>query len=95
MLEILDAPPGVIPDVRIAISDTLREVATYKQGKAGVEKGGYLLAHGLQSKSKATMAPRGDTDSLLDLPRWAAILQKVRWGVHSPKHVLTWNKSCK
>jgi ADP-heptose:LPS heptosyltransferase len=77
MLEILDAPPGVIPDVRIAISDTLREVATYKQGKAGVEKGGYLLAHGLQSESKATMAPRGDKDSLLDLPHWAAILQQV------------------
>lgn len=78
MLEALEGPLGEIPPLRIAISDTLREVATYKQGKAGVSKGEYLLVHGLQSESAATMAPRGDSDCLLDLPAWAAILQRIR-----------------
>ncbi|XP_061351516.1 photosynthetic NDH subunit of subcomplex B 1, chloroplastic [Gastrolobium bilobum] len=71
-------PRQIVPPLRVSISRKLKEAVKEKYTKAGVEKGKYVVIHGLKSDSKATMQSRGDPDSLLPIEVWAEIAEAVR-----------------
>ncbi|CAI9283668.1 unnamed protein product [Lactuca saligna] len=71
-------PRQIIPPLKVSISRKLKDVVADKYNKIGVEKGKYIVIHGIQSDSKASMQSRGDTDSLLPLNIWAQITNSIR-----------------
>lgn len=71
-------PRQPVPPLKVSISRKLKEVVEGKYRAAGVEKGKYIVIHGIESDSKASMQSGGDTDSLLPIPVWAEIAEAVR-----------------
>ncbi|KAL7599560.1 hypothetical protein Lser_V15G21201 [Lactuca serriola] len=71
-------PRQIIPPLKVSISRKLKDVVADKYNKIGVEKGKYIVIHGIQSDSKASMQSRGDADSLLPLNIWAQITNSIR-----------------
>ncbi|OMO85694.1 Glycosyl transferase, family 9 [Corchorus capsularis] len=71
-------PRHLVPPLRVSISRKLKEVVAEKCRNAGVEKGKYIVIHGIESDSKASMQSRGDTDSLLPIEVWAQIAKDIR-----------------
>lgn len=67
----------VLP-LRVSISRKLKEVVADKYRKAGVETGKFIVIHGIESDSKASMQSKGDGDSLLSLEKWAKIIKGIR-----------------
>ncbi|EMS60638.1 hypothetical protein TRIUR3_30515 [Triticum urartu] len=51
-----------------------------KYNRAGVEKGKYVVIHGIESDSVANMKSRGDDDCLLPLELWAEIAMEISSG---------------
>ena len=76
-------PRQPVPPLRVSISRKLKEVVAEKYSEAGAEKGKYIVIHGIESDSKASMQSRGDTDSLLPLEVWAEIAKDIRYELHS------------
>ncbi|GAU25557.1 hypothetical protein TSUD_259910 [Trifolium subterraneum] len=74
-------PRQAVPPLKISLSRKLKEVVEERYTKAGVKKGRYVVIHGIQSDSKASMQSRGDPDSLLPLEVWAEISDAVRENV--------------
>eukprot|EP00245_Coleochaete_scutata_P014778 TRINITY_DN6389_c0_g2_i1.p1 TRINITY_DN6389_c0_g2~~TRINITY_DN6389_c0_g2_i1.p1 ORF type:complete len:469 (-),score=99.68 TRINITY_DN6389_c0_g2_i1:211-1617(-) len=80
LLAYLDQPgkgvvsTGVTPPLEVGILRAVRDAAEAKLKDAGVESGKYVLVHGLESKSVASMQPSGDSDSLLPLSTWTSII---------------------
>ncbi|XP_065866951.1 photosynthetic NDH subunit of subcomplex B 1, chloroplastic isoform X2 [Euphorbia lathyris] len=64
--------------LRVSLSRKLKEFVEAKYNAAGLEKGKYVVIHGIESDSKASMQSRGDTDSLLPLDIWAEIADAIR-----------------
>lgn len=50
-----------------------------KYKNAGAEQGKYIVIHGIESDSKASMQSRGDSDSLLPIQVWAEIANGLRY----------------
>ncbi|CAJ1951421.1 unnamed protein product [Sphenostylis stenocarpa] len=73
-----EVPRQTVPPLRVSISRKLKEVVEAKYKKAGVEKGKYVIIHGIESDSKASMQSRGDSDSLLPIEVWVEIADVVR-----------------
>lgn len=71
-------PRQVIPPLKVSISRKIKDIVAAKYINAGVEKGKYIVIHGIQSDSKASMQSKGDTDSLLPLHVWAEITNSIR-----------------
>lgn len=71
-------PQQPIPPLRVSISKKLRAVVEDKYNRAGVEKGKYVVIHGIESDSVANMTSRGDDDCLLPLEQWAEIAKEIR-----------------
>ncbi|XP_073295711.1 photosynthetic NDH subunit of subcomplex B 1, chloroplastic-like [Primulina huaijiensis] len=71
-------PRQPLPPLQVSISRKLKEVVEAKYKNAGVQKGKYIVIHGIQSDSKASMQSRGDTDSLLPLEIWGEITSGIR-----------------
>ncbi|XP_010063569.2 photosynthetic NDH subunit of subcomplex B 1, chloroplastic [Eucalyptus grandis] len=71
-------PRHPVPPLKVSISKKVKEVVEGKVRNAGAEKGKYVVIHGLESDSKASMQSRGDTDSLLPLTLWAEIADGIR-----------------
>ncbi|XP_044479620.1 photosynthetic NDH subunit of subcomplex B 1, chloroplastic-like [Mangifera indica] len=71
-------PRTPVPPLRVLLSRRLKEAVAGKYKNAGVEKGKYVVIHGIESDSKASMQSRGDTDSLLQLQKWAEIAEGTR-----------------
>ncbi|XP_038896546.1 photosynthetic NDH subunit of subcomplex B 1, chloroplastic [Benincasa hispida] len=71
-------PRHPVPPLKVSISRKLKEVVAEKYKKAGAEKGKYIVIHGIESDSKASMQSKGDTDSLLPIQAWAEIANAVR-----------------
>ncbi|XVF74855.1 hypothetical protein PTKIN_Ptkin13bG0144300 [Pterospermum kingtungense] len=71
-------PRHPVPPLRVSISRKLKEVVAEKYTSAAVEKGKYIVIHGIESESKASMQSRGDTDSLLPIHVWAQIAKDLR-----------------
>ncbi|XP_062089988.1 photosynthetic NDH subunit of subcomplex B 1, chloroplastic [Humulus lupulus] len=68
---------SVLP-LKVSISRKLKEVVEEKYKKTGAERGKYVVIHGIQSDSKASMQSKGDTDSLLPIQVWAEITSGLR-----------------
>ncbi|KAK4773645.1 hypothetical protein SAY87_028664 [Trapa incisa] len=64
--------------LKVSISRKLKDVVEAKVKSAGAEKGKYIVIHGLESDSKASMQSKGDSDSLLPIPMWAEIAEGIR-----------------
>ncbi|GKA59624.1 photosynthetic NDH subunit of subcomplex B 1, chloroplastic [Tanacetum coccineum] len=73
-----NVPTQVIPPLKVSISRKLKDIVAAKYKNAGVEKGKYIVIHGIQSDSKASMQSRGDPDSLLPLHLWREITSSIR-----------------
>eukprot|EP00850_Spirogloea_muscicola_P005714 SM000026S08963 [mRNA] locus=s26:734476:737144:- [translate_table: standard] len=69
-----DVPRLDVPPLQVGISRKVRQVAREKREAAGLEPGvPYVLFHGIQSTSAASMQSAGDPDSLLPLSVWAEL----------------------
>ncbi|XP_010265573.1 PREDICTED: photosynthetic NDH subunit of subcomplex B 1, chloroplastic [Nelumbo nucifera] len=73
-----NVPRQPIPPLKVSISRKLKEVVEAKYKSAGAEKGKYIVIHGIQSDSQASMQSRGDPDSLLPIQIWAEIAKAIR-----------------
>ncbi|XVE91212.1 hypothetical protein DITRI_Ditri20bG0136200 [Diplodiscus trichospermus] len=71
-------PRHLVAPLRVSISRKLKEVVAEKYRNAGAEKAKYIVIHGIESDSKASMQSRGDTDSLLPIQVWAEIAKDIR-----------------
>lgn len=71
-------PRHPVPPLKVSISRKLKEVVAEKYKKAGAEKGKYIVIHGIESDSKASMQSKGDTDSLLPIQAWAEIANTIK-----------------
>ncbi|KAK8641718.1 hypothetical protein V6N13_011096 [Hibiscus sabdariffa] len=71
-------PRHEVGPLRVSISRKVKEYVAEKYRTAGVEKGKYIVIHGIESDSKASMQSRGDTDSLLPIQVWAEIAKDIR-----------------
>uniref|UniRef100_A0A0F7GY58 NAD(P)H dehydrogenase subunit 48 n=1 Tax=Monsonia marlothii TaxID=163685 RepID=A0A0F7GY58_9ROSI len=71
-------PRQPLPPLKVSISKKIKEVVEAKYMSAGAEKGKYVVIHGIESDSQASMQSRGDTDSLLPLEVWAKIVKGMR-----------------
>ncbi|KAF8644206.1 hypothetical protein HU200_066521 [Digitaria exilis] len=84
MLEWIGRPAKNVPrqptqPLRVSISKKLRAYVEDKYSRAGVEKGKYVVIHGIASDSVANMKSRGDDDCLLPLEHWAQIAKEIRF----------------
>ncbi|KAJ6837254.1 photosynthetic NDH subunit of subcomplex B 1, chloroplastic [Iris pallida] len=73
-----NVPRQPVTPLKVSISKKLREYVEAKYAKAGVEKGKYVVIHGIESDSIASMRSKGDTDSLLPVQVWAEIAKEIR-----------------
>ncbi|XP_057514219.1 photosynthetic NDH subunit of subcomplex B 1, chloroplastic [Actinidia eriantha] len=71
-------PRHLVTPLKVSISRKLKEVVEEKYKNVGAAKGKYIVIHGIQSDSKASMQSRGDTDSLLPVEIWAEIATAIR-----------------
>lgn len=71
-------PRQPVPPLRVSISKKVREYVEAKYKKAGVEKGKYVVIHGIESDSAANMQSKGDADSLLPIETWAEIAKEIK-----------------
>lgn len=71
-------PRQVVPPLKVSISRKLKEVVESKYKSSGAEKGKYIVIHGIECDSKATMQSKGDTDSSLPIQVWADIAKGTR-----------------
>ncbi|KAL8139342.1 hypothetical protein V2J09_005363 [Rumex salicifolius] len=83
MVEWLGKPGRKVPrhyvaPLKVSLSRKLKEYVEAKYKKLGVEKGKYIVIHGLKADSKATMQSRGDIDSLLPIEIWSMIAKEIR-----------------
>ncbi|TVU42334.1 hypothetical protein EJB05_08733 [Eragrostis curvula] len=72
-----NVPRQPTPPLRVSISKKLRAYVEDKYNRAGVEKGKYVVVHGIASDSVANMKSRGDDDCLLPLEHWAEITKAI------------------
>ncbi|XP_047339159.1 photosynthetic NDH subunit of subcomplex B 1, chloroplastic-like [Impatiens glandulifera] len=66
----------VLP-LQVSISRKVKDAVEAKYRDAGAEKGKFVVLHGLQSDSKASMQSRGDKDSILSIEVWAEIAYSI------------------
>lgn len=71
-------PRQPVPPLKVLISRKLKEVVEAKYQNAGAEKGKYVVIHGIECDSEASMQSRGDKDSLLPIQVWAQIAKAIR-----------------
>lgn len=72
-------PRHPVPPLKVSISRKLKDFVEEKYKKAGVEKKKYVVIHGVESDSAASMQSMGDKDSLLPIWVWAEIAKAVRY----------------
>ena len=78
-----NVPRHPVPPLKVSISRKVKEYVAEKYKKAGVERGKYVVIHGIQADSKALMQSKGDTDSLLPIEVWEEITRGLRYLIHS------------
>ena len=71
-------PRTELPPLEVAISKKLKAYVGDKYKEAGVTEGDFLVFHGIESDSGASMTSKGDTDSLLPLRMWSEIAKSTR-----------------
>ncbi|KAM0933847.1 putative glycosyl transferase, family 9 [Dioscorea sansibarensis] len=73
-----NVPREPVPPLKISISKKLKAYVQEKYTNAGVQKNKYIVIHGIESDSVASMQSRGDKDSLLPIEVWAEIAKDIR-----------------
>ncbi|KAK6915125.1 hypothetical protein RJ641_020242 [Dillenia turbinata] len=73
-----NVPRHPVPPLRVSIPKKVKEYVEAKYKKAGTEKGKFVVIHGIESDSKASMQSKGDEDSLLPIQIWAEIAEAIR-----------------
>lgn len=84
LIEILKNPQPDVPmvDVKpleVGISKRLQSFVQEKYVQEDLNKGEFLVFHGIESVSRASMRSSGDPDSLLPLGLWAEIAKSTRF----------------
>lgn len=74
-----NVPRHPVPPLRVSISKKLKAHVEQRCKKAGVEKGKYIVIHGLETDSVASMQSRGDKDSLLPIQLWSEMVKEIRY----------------
>lgn len=74
-----NVPREPVPPLKISISKKLKAYVQEKYTNAGVQKNKYIVIHGIESDSIASMKSRGDDDSLLPIQIWAEITKDIRY----------------
>lgn len=72
-------PRHTVSPLKVSISRKLKEIVEAKYTAAGVERGKYIVIHGIKSDSKASMQSMGDTDSLLPIEKWVEITNAIKY----------------
>ncbi|KAG6525934.1 hypothetical protein ZIOFF_015907 [Zingiber officinale] len=72
-------PRHPVSPLRVPISKKLRAYVEEKYSKVGVQKGGFVVIHGIETDSVASMRSKGDSDSLLPIQVWAEIVKGLRY----------------
>ncbi|XP_078437580.1 NDH-dependent cyclic electron flow 1 [Wolffia australiana] len=73
-----NVPTEPLPPLRVSISKKVIAAVEEKCEKAGAERGKFIVVHGIQSDSAASMQSKGDKDSLLPIHIWAEIAKELR-----------------
>ncbi|KAF8393027.1 hypothetical protein HHK36_021268 [Tetracentron sinense] len=73
-----NVPRHLVPPLKVSISRKLKNFVEAKYKNSGAEKGKYIVIHGIESDSQASMQSKGDTDSLLPIQVWAEIAKALR-----------------
>ena len=73
-----DVPREPLPPLRVSISKKVSAYVEEKYKKVHAEKGKFVVIHGIESDSSASMQSRGDNDSLLPIHIWADIAKELR-----------------
>lgn len=81
-----NVPRQPVPPLKVSIPRKVKEVVEAKYKNAGAEKGKYIVIHGIQCDSKASMQSKGDPDSLLPIQVWAEIAEAVTYRYCSVNH---------
>ncbi|GBG63029.1 hypothetical protein CBR_g34729 [Chara braunii] len=75
LVEELDDNDEYVPKLQVWVPGLVRKAARDKYEPYGLKSGEFVVMHGLESTSKATMKSRGDPDSLLGLDSWKKIMR--------------------
>ncbi|KAJ7526276.1 hypothetical protein O6H91_17G090900 [Diphasiastrum complanatum] len=70
-------PKSKIPPLQVSIGKRVKAVVEEKCKQAGVAKGDYIVFHGIESDSAASMQSKGDLESLLPLNLWATLAKST------------------
>ncbi|KAG0567766.1 hypothetical protein KC19_7G158800 [Ceratodon purpureus] len=70
-------PRTELPPLEIAVSKRLKAYVEEKYKEAGVTDGDFLVFHGIECDSSASMTSKGDKDCLLPLSMWAEIAKST------------------
>lgn len=73
-----NVPREPLPPLRVSISKKVKAYVEEKYQQAGAERGKFVVVHGIQSDSAASMRSKGDEDSLLPIQIWAEIVKELR-----------------
>eukprot|EP00250_Pteridium_aquilinum_P015773 c22757_g1_i1 orf=178-1800(+) len=78
LIEVLKNPQPKVPEMSVrplsvALSKRLKNFVQQKYMHEEVTQGEFLVFHGIESTSNASMQSKGDLDSLLPLQKWAEI----------------------
>ncbi|MCO5610248.1 hypothetical protein L7F22_064484 [Adiantum nelumboides] len=91
LIEVLKNPQSLVPEMNVkplevGVSKRLRKFVQEKYEAEQLCKGEFLVFHGIESTSKATMQSLGDPDSLLPVKFWAEIAQaaSIPWVIVVP-----------
>ncbi|CAA7406854.1 unnamed protein product [Spirodela intermedia] len=76
-----NVPREPLPPFRVSISKKIKAFVEEKYQQAGVERGKFVVIHGIQSDSAASMRSKGDEDSLLPIQIWAEIVKALSRGL--------------
>jgi hypothetical protein len=72
-------PRTELPPLEVAVSKRVKAYVEEKYKEAGVAEGDFLVFHGIECDSSASMTSKGDTDSLLPIRMWAEIAKSTRY----------------
>ncbi|KAI5077281.1 hypothetical protein GOP47_0007105 [Adiantum capillus-veneris] len=91
LIEVLKNPQSMVPEMNVkplavGVSKRLRNFVQEKYMEQNLREGEFLVFHGIESISKASMQSLGDPDSLLPIKAWAEIAQaaSIPWVIAVP-----------
>ncbi|XP_024397073.1 photosynthetic NDH subunit of subcomplex B 1, chloroplastic [Physcomitrium patens] len=72
-----NVPKTEVPPLEVGIGSKVKAYVEAKYREAGVREGEFLVFHGIECDSSASMTSKGDKDCLLPLSMWAEIAKST------------------